>query len=70
LKPDEKMDKAGEETVLPDDEFSALKTYRTHWKANSGNNDYENKTQNTCRFLLVGRPQIEKTDGFSCISPT
>jgi hypothetical protein len=54
----------GKTKVLPKNEFTALNTYRAHWKANSGHYDYENNTQNARRFLLVGRPQIGKTGAF------
>jgi hypothetical protein len=54
----------GKTKVLPKNEFTALNTYRANWKANSGHYDYENNTQNTRRFLLVGRPQIGKTGAF------
>jgi hypothetical protein len=64
LHPDEKMEKAGKREKYPEDEFNALKIYRTHWKAKSGHYDYENAAPNARRFLLVGRPQIGKTGAF------
>ena len=64
LTPDSKMEKAGEGRVVPENEFNALKFYRTHWKAKSEHYDYGNKKQNARRFLLVGRPQIGKTGAY------
>jgi hypothetical protein len=51
---------------LPKDEFSALSTYRNHWRAGPKHYDYGNKPGHVCprRFLLVGRPQIGKTGAF------
>ena len=58
-----KMTHIGGKT-LPNDERSALRTYRQHWKACEGHYDYKNSDMCDRRFLLVGRPQCGKTGAF------
>ncbi len=49
---------------LPIDEFSALSTYRNHWRVEKKHYDWKNTEVFPRRFLLVGRPQIGKTGAF------
>jgi len=49
---------------LPNDERSALTTYRKHWMACEGHYDYNNWDMCDRRFLLVGHPQCGKTGAY------
>ena len=54
----------GGKTMLPENESTALSTYRKFWKGNVEHYDYGNNDTCDHRFLLVGRPQIGKTRAF------